>query len=495
MALTKASFSMITGAPANVLDFGAVGDGIANDRAAIQAAFDASTKVYFPSGTYYVGQLANGATAIDLRGKGNNITILTQGFVELVCETTTDSETSFFIMRPTNGSSSSHFYCDPIRFRDTGFTATFPYRGAVGFIIQNGNSNWGNLRFIGIYCKNCYGAIQVSNAANTNVTDNRIRGIFIDEIFVDDGIYGVNLAAQGDGVYIKKIVTNAVYRPLFVYNVTSVEAVVFSRNNLSTSGAVNIGWFTDALGPVTSAIKVRYVSRQCSTALNHVLINVIGPSLGTIKGIDLDLDIEDSVTGNPAVSFVTYTASGGGSTSATLANTVTDILIRGRVASSTNTITGSANYTTPGLITLLSTNILVDANVYNNFIFSTVRSYVPTWTGSSTNPVIGNGTLSGVYSVHNGLCQVTILMVAGSTTTFGTGVWSFALPITSRSTLSVFGSARGFDSGTAYYAGVSEAGSVSVTATFDATNTQAQSTVPFTWATADSLYLTVTYPI
>lgn len=40
MALTKVSYSMINGAPINVLDFGAVGDGITNDTAAIQAALN-----------------------------------------------------------------------------------------------------------------------------------------------------------------------------------------------------------------------------------------------------------------------------------------------------------------------------------------------------------------------------------------------------------------------------------------------------------------------
>ena len=41
MSLTKATYSMIDGAPVNVLDFGAVGDGVTNDTAAIQAAIDA----------------------------------------------------------------------------------------------------------------------------------------------------------------------------------------------------------------------------------------------------------------------------------------------------------------------------------------------------------------------------------------------------------------------------------------------------------------------
>jgi hypothetical protein len=49
---------MINGAPINVLDFGAVGDGFSDDTAAIQAAVTASSNnssVYFPTGTYCVG--------------------------------------------------------------------------------------------------------------------------------------------------------------------------------------------------------------------------------------------------------------------------------------------------------------------------------------------------------------------------------------------------------------------------------------------------------
>ena len=58
MALTKATYSMIVGAAVNVLDYGAVGNGIADDTTALQAAINAahtaSKPVYLPAGTYKV---------------------------------------------------------------------------------------------------------------------------------------------------------------------------------------------------------------------------------------------------------------------------------------------------------------------------------------------------------------------------------------------------------------------------------------------------------
>ena len=54
MALTKANNRMIDGSFTNVLDFGAVGDGVADDTAAIQAALDAGSIVYMPEGTYKI---------------------------------------------------------------------------------------------------------------------------------------------------------------------------------------------------------------------------------------------------------------------------------------------------------------------------------------------------------------------------------------------------------------------------------------------------------
>ena len=55
MSLTKLHNRMITGASANIKDFGAVGDGVTDDSVAIQAAFDSgSLNVLVPEGTYII---------------------------------------------------------------------------------------------------------------------------------------------------------------------------------------------------------------------------------------------------------------------------------------------------------------------------------------------------------------------------------------------------------------------------------------------------------
>jgi hypothetical protein len=75
MSLTKASYSMITGAPANIKDFGAVGDGTTNDTTAIQAALNASRHVVVPIGNYRLESTITvpANTRLEFQG-GTNIT-------------------------------------------------------------------------------------------------------------------------------------------------------------------------------------------------------------------------------------------------------------------------------------------------------------------------------------------------------------------------------------------------------------------------------------
>jgi hypothetical protein len=90
MTLTKATFSMIDGAPVNVLDYGADPTGVADSTAAIQAALDAANSVYFPEGTYSVVSVnlnanqtiyGDGASSIILQAASATPTVLTNGLL------------------------------------------------------------------------------------------------------------------------------------------------------------------------------------------------------------------------------------------------------------------------------------------------------------------------------------------------------------------------------------------------------------------------------
>lgn len=75
MSLTKVSFSMIGGAYVNVLDYGAAGDGVTDNTAAITAAVAALPNggtVFFPPGTYLVSANATftGMQSITWEGAG-----------------------------------------------------------------------------------------------------------------------------------------------------------------------------------------------------------------------------------------------------------------------------------------------------------------------------------------------------------------------------------------------------------------------------------------
>lgn len=76
MSLTKSRYRMIDAGIANPKDFGAVGNGIANDTDAFQAAANTSNNIYVPPGTYVVSSITLNTAAFRLTGAGRGITTL-----------------------------------------------------------------------------------------------------------------------------------------------------------------------------------------------------------------------------------------------------------------------------------------------------------------------------------------------------------------------------------------------------------------------------------
>jgi parallel beta-helix repeat protein len=72
MALTKVDYAMLKDGAISVKAYGAIGNGVANDTVALQAALDSGEKCLFiPAGTYNFTQLLIRGNDIELYGEGN----------------------------------------------------------------------------------------------------------------------------------------------------------------------------------------------------------------------------------------------------------------------------------------------------------------------------------------------------------------------------------------------------------------------------------------
>ena len=56
-------------------------------------------------------------------------------------------------------------------------------------------------------------------------------------------------------------------------------------------------------------------------------------------------------------------------------------------------------------------------------------NFTPTWTASTTNPTLGNGTLTGRYVQIGKTVRFSIAVTFGSTTNIGSGAYTFSLPV------------------------------------------------------------------
>lgn len=104
MSLTKVSFSMLTGAPVNVLDYGAVGNGVADDTVAIQAAIDATPSggcLYIPTNDYLISGTLTCNSAIHILGDGYS----EGGGSRLVVKSTVNNTTDILVLNGAVGGS------------------------------------------------------------------------------------------------------------------------------------------------------------------------------------------------------------------------------------------------------------------------------------------------------------------------------------------------------------------------------------------------------
>jgi len=117
-------------------------------------------------------------------------------------------------------------------------------------------------------------------------------------------------------------------------------------------------------------------------------------------------------------------------------------------------------------------------------------TYTPTWTGATSDPAIGNGTLGGAFLEMGSLLFLRIHVIMGSTTTYGAGQWFLSLPSgkTAASQYQVL-SAVGRDAGTTLQPFAARMATTTAVKIVTDDNF-VHDTNPWTWADGDSLYIT-----
>lgn len=219
MALTKVTNRLISGALINVLDYGAVGNGVANDTVAIQAAHNTGKSVFYPDGTYLL---------TDEIGLSSSASVVMSAGV--IIEQTTDDKSVFKATSKTN----IDIQCGSALFKGKG-----AYSSA-----WTGNSGHLDRVIAIIDCTK----VSISNARTQNGSN---AGIYIEgsiDVIVDNltvegtHSYGAPIPASANfqnGIYIKHSATygNCQNVQINNFNVTgTAQGILLEHHSTYTQG-------------------------------------------------------------------------------------------------------------------------------------------------------------------------------------------------------------------------------------------------------------------
>jgi len=163
----------------------------------------------------------------------------------------------------------------------------------------------------------------------------------------------------------------------------------------------------------------------------------------------------------------------------------------------TVTITGGTDYTLANAaITDNSFSYMASPQGYPGWF-----NFTPTWTSTGTAPAIGNASVNARFSVVGKTVHAVVSINFGSSSTFGTGDWRFALPPMGAPLNEHVGSVWAVDQGTAYRTATLLIDSGNATFRIFTNDAAAASeytaTNPMTWsgANADLLRFSGTYEL
>ena len=260
----------------SVKDFGAVGNGVADDTAAIQAAFNSGVpSLFIPSGTYLVALTLTCSDPVSLYGNGPNSSIIaftgtSGGFsytltpqsgatppevlhIEgLTVETrnTVNNPAISAVWSTYQPTASLSLHISDLHIRRAAAANTFTkglflskcVNGFVNSINVLGDDSWNSL--VGIDLVDCIG-IRITdfdiNRYRTGISITRVAAVQTEGIFLTNGfIYDI-----GKGLYVKKAIhinlTNVFFNPNGTYATNSIEYDEVSQSSISAGTLIYVG--------------------------------------------------------------------------------------------------------------------------------------------------------------------------------------------------------------------------------------------------------------
>lgn len=356
--LTKASFSMIDGTPFNVMDYGAVADGIVDDRSAIIAAITAAngSSLYFPPGNYRIG------STITLSGI-ENITLFGELFASVI-----SVNTSFNLFAIDNT-------CENIEFNGLEFAGVSTTNDAKTCISTQAPKT---------VLQNCF----IHNWTNGFTVNSEVANDckVLNNYFKDIGVSGAP-SGNGYGTYntgLRFIVSGNTFESVGRHDVylsgsspQGSQYCVVANNTSTGCGVEAIGLYN-----IAAYDGVRY----CVVA-NNTIYNNLGS-----RAIGLDVNAcDNAITGNTIINpaqYGIYLEGGVPANSYPNRNTITGNVIVDAGTLHINCINGSGN--------IFSGNVLSSVSVVPSNQSGISVSYVGAPTTFPIGNIIGNNSYSNL---------------------------------------------------------------------------------------------------
>lgn len=316
--------------------FGAVGDGITNDRAAVAQAFEAVRaagrgRIEFNAGrTYYLGELATTDTgAIEVLNltdaiiEGNN--------AQLVVNTTANALTAVIKLTGPN-----NVRINNLRFRDIGADWNVNWRGAAAVDLLGSAVDSGKVQL-----DRCSGENLLYLLSCHSAKTALIRDIVLRDCSASNTFYGINCRNNGWGLRATGCKFDNVRRAYIVYGVEDhdVELTIHHDGIAPGSSAACIVGNFGQRNTRAVRIRARFVG-DTSKYLNGIDIEHQRPhdavGGGTISGIDAAVDVQAASAMVP-VRFRSYRQTNGLAVEeAVTANRITDVRLSGNLATTGN---------------------------------------------------------------------------------------------------------------------------------------------------------------